>query len=307
MGFQWLPVPPSGYVSGYTFKANAISGDGSTAVGSINQPGGIPYNAWKWTAAGGLVLLSTNGITGATAVNTNGSVIVGNYGTDPESLGAASWNASGTETILSPAQGYEAYGVNGSGNTIVGGGGAFNVPVTWTSGGDGVPLITSASYGSASCISANGSVIAGYYNGGTFKWVSGSLYTLNGATAAAQGISADGSIIVGQESSLAAVWAGGGGGAQAQYLTTPLSNQFSGMAYAANQNGTVVVGANTSSGSQAFIWTLAAGAQPVSSVVSGAPSNLAVATGISSDGKTVVGYSSADANNTIKAWIAYLP
>ncbi len=51
----------------------------------------------------------------------------------------------------------------------------------------------------------------------------------------------------------------------------------------------------------------AAGAQPVPLVVSAAPSTLGAATGISSDGKTVVGYSNADAAGTVKAWIAYLP
>ncbi len=138
-GFQWLPVPSSGYVSGYPFEANAISGDGSTTVGYINQAGGLG-SAWKWTESGGLVLLSTSGITVATAVNTNGSVIVGNYGTDPESLAGVSWNASGTETVLSPAGYYSAFGVNGTGDVIVGGAAPAYLPVTWTSGGAAVPL-----------------------------------------------------------------------------------------------------------------------------------------------------------------------
>jgi uncharacterized membrane protein len=73
-----------------------------------------------------------------------------------------------------------------------------------------------------------------------------------------------------------------------------------------NQNGTVIAGSNTTSG-QAFTWTQAAGAQSVPSVVSTAPSTLAAATGISSDGKTVVGYSRADGNGTTRTWVAYLP
>jgi uncharacterized membrane protein len=305
VGFKYLPVPPSGYISGYTFEANAISGDGSTAVGYISPGPGYSY-AWKWTEAGGLVLLSSNGLSLATAVNTTGSVIVGNYGSDPESMAGVSWNASGTETMLSPAGYYSAYGVNGSGNIIVGGGDPFNLPVTWTSGGDATVLIVGASYGVASCISASGSVIAGYYNGVAFKWVGNANYTLYGTGSDAQGISADGSVIVGQSSGYAAVWPGGAGSVYPQWILTPQSSQFAGMAYAANQNGTVIVGSNTTSG-QAFIWTQAAGAVSVPSVVSTAPSTLTVATGISSDGKTVVGYSSPDGAGTIKAWIAYLP
>jgi uncharacterized membrane protein len=304
VGFKYLPVPPSGYISNYTFKANAISGDGSTAVGYISQPAPT-FNAWKWTEAGGLVVLSTNGFTYATAVNTTGSVIVGQYGTDGESMAGASWNASGVQTILPPAGYYSAYGVNGSGNIIVGGDSPISLPVKWTSGGAATALIPSATSGSGTCISADGSVIAGYYNGVATKWVGNANYTLDGTSPVAQGISADGSVIVGQSSGLAAVWSGSAG-AYAQWILTPQSTQFSGMAYAANQNGTVIVGSNTSSG-QAFIWTQAAGAVSVPSVVSGAPSTLAVATGISSDGKTVVGYSSVDGNGTTKAWIAYLP
>jgi len=307
VGFQWLPVPSSGgYVSGYSFEAAAISGDGSTAVGSIYPAGGSSVNAWKWTEAGGLVLLSTSGMTEATAVNTTGSVIVGNYGTDPESLAGVSWNASGTQTILSPAGYYSAYGVNGSGSIIVGGGSPISLPVKWTSGGAATGLITGATYGTASCISADGSVIAGNYNVGLFKWVNGLLYSLySSGSATAQGISADGSTIVGQNNGVAAVWAGGAANTSAQALTTPQGSQFNGMAYAANQTGSVVVGQNTTSG-QAFFWTLAAGAQPMQSVVLSAPSTLAAATGISADGKTVVGYSAADGSGTIKAWIAYL-
>jgi uncharacterized membrane protein len=220
-------------------------------------------------------------------------------------MGGVSWNAAGDETVLPPNGNYSAFGVNGDGSIIVGGMDPFYLPVKWTSGGDATPLIVGATWGGASCISANGSVIAGVYQVGAFKLVNGLVYSLYG-TGAPQGISADGSIIVGQNSNDAAVWAGGATNSYAQALTTPQGNQFAGMAYAANQNGTVVVGSNTTLG-QAFIWKQSTGALSVPSVVSAAPSTLVVATGISSDGKTVVGYSSADGSSNIKAWVAYLP
>ncbi|XVJ58567.1 MAG: hypothetical protein HEQ23_03855 [Tepidisphaera sp.] len=60
-----------------------LSFDGSVAVGYLTTPGGFTLNAFRWTAAGGITIL-TDGLgsddsTYARATNADGSVVVGDY------------------------------------------------------------------------------------------------------------------------------------------------------------------------------------------------------------------------------------
>ncbi len=163
-------------------KAFGVSGDGSVIVGEA-QDGNNPGNRYavRWTDQGTEVhdlgsLLSGNGVwSTASAVSSNGSVIVGSFGQDSGTTHAFRWTAQGTADIDN--RGSEAYSV-------------------------------------ANAVSGDGSVIVGQLRQGAadraFRWANGQMQTVedwledNGVelggsdfTTTATGVSEDGKVIVG--------------------------------------------------------------------------------------------------------------
>ena len=183
---------------------------------------------------------------------------------------------------------------------------------------------THSSLGTATGTNGDGSVIVGYwaafpYDDPTtfepFEWtnVGGTkALGLGGYSyGAAQAISADGHVAVGVVGGYPARWVDLGS-------PTMLSGTTSGTAWAASQNGSVIVGttgfnggptgSTTSALQQAFIWTAANGLRLLQDIVGTAPSgNIMFATGISADGKTVAGYGIQPTSGYSRGWIAVLP
>ena len=204
-------------------------------------------------------------------------------------------------------------------------------PHYWTAGGgtQAMPGFSSFKRVDVNGVSANGSTIVGttqteYYGSNptnAFRWTStGGRELLSGINTALQSgatdISANGDFIVGYHNATAHApntntgtafrWSAANG--PEDLGTLPGSNGLS-QATAISADGQVVVGNSITAdqvshypyhGSQAFQWTSNGGIQSVGDLPGG--DNYSVATGISADGSTVVGYSSATSGIEGFAW-----
>lgn len=120
------PLPPDGGNIDESYgSAWALSGDGSTVVGLYWRPGSTDgsAHAFKWTAAGGLVGLGSQGASSrANGVNADGSVVVGWSEAIP--LGHAwqptVWDAGGLTVLSDTDMWCEAWAVNDAGDIVVG-------------------------------------------------------------------------------------------------------------------------------------------------------------------------------------------
>jgi probable HAF family extracellular repeat protein len=106
--------------------AYGVSGDGSVVVGEFWRTTGPPYEAFRWTEAGGalaLGLLDPLGFSTAFDVSADGSVVVGGAGT-PAGERAFRWSAGGGMVALPDLAGGEllsaAFGASGDGSLVVG-------------------------------------------------------------------------------------------------------------------------------------------------------------------------------------------
>lgn len=337
-----------GHLGGGTSSAADISGDGLVVVGTSHN--GQEDEAFRWTAATGMLGLGTpaGGSSAANAVSADGSVIVGrfNNGTNDE---AFRWTAAGGLQGLGVLdQGRsEAFGVSADGSVIVGIAGreAENCGFlimkpcpppagteqgfrwTQTTGMVGVGTLPVAGQNGtiARGISADGSVIVGdafgyllfcfpehgggcvYFKSPThaFRWSSATgIQDIagNASNSVANSISGDGVHIVGSAGALgAARWTASEGFISLGLANaTPVANDVS-------FDGSVIVGG----GGQglAFIWrSQAAYLKPVLMMLYGLNLTgwtLTEATGISSDGRTIVG-NGVNPGGKSEAWIASL-
>ncbi|HEY3244808.1 MAG TPA: PEP-CTERM sorting domain-containing protein, partial [Phycisphaerae bacterium] len=175
--FILLPTPPDGNPESGFFgyspasHATAVSADGSVVVGSSTSPD--DYQAFRWTAAGGVEYLGFLAYfySEATGVSPDGSVVVGGSSYD-----SVDW-------------GPEAF--------------------RWTVADGMQPLgfLPGQNQSRAEGVSVNGSVIVGTSWGNVvehFRWAAlGGMQVLNGFPGAycpcgeARAVSADGSVIVG--------------------------------------------------------------------------------------------------------------
>jgi hypothetical protein len=279
--------------------------DGGGAVGWENVGGPIiaVYSPPGTGFAGTNVTLP--GLTGSTddvayAINANSTVAVGSSNGN-----AVRWNLS-ADTITpllsiggaSPASGV-AYGVSDSGNIIIGqvnDTGQGKQAVEWINGGLAhvLPPTSTNNSGSALAVSGDGSTAVGY---------SGVQTTPTGSIA----------------SQTATRWTlSTNGTATALGLGTLSGGQLS-EAVAVNHDGSVVVGwsgsatpdptnASTLAGASAFRWTSTDNIQSVQGLLATAGVNmgswhLTDATGVSSDGRTIVGYGT-NGNNQVIGWLA---
>lgn len=183
--------------------SRALSASGEHAVGSHLCGGGL----FVWSAEHGLALLGLPpGATRASAegVSADGSIVVGtaSYDTFPERSEAFRWTAATGFVglgVLPGAADSRARGISDDGAIVVGDSGGN--AVRWTANG-----IESLGLGSASAVSADGTVVVGW-NGSeeAMRWTAAGgmvgLGHLPGAlTGAATDVSADGSVVVGRES-----------------------------------------------------------------------------------------------------------
>jgi probable HAF family extracellular repeat protein len=292
-------------------KAQAISADGSTVVGESG------YDAWRWTQSGGrqnLGFLPGGDWSDASGVSADGSVVVG---TSDSTLGtqgeAFRWTEAGGMVGLGDMTGgafvSQGLGVSDDGSIVVGMGWSSSgyEAFRWTEAGGMVGLgdLSGGSFYSwAHGISADGSTIVGESEStlGTeaFRWTQSSSMVGLGLMAggehgsSAYDASADGSVIVGF---------GHFGGHFEAFRWTESGGMQSlgeGVAYAVSADGSVEAGYDNG----AFIWDQYNGKRDIKEVLENDYGldltgwTLTMATGISADGSTIVGYG----NNG--AWIA---
>ena len=181
-----------------------------------------------------------------------------------------------------------------------------------------LPVIAGGIFAIANAISADGQSIVGasaYQHGpGThavlwtrsgFMQDLGTLTGFEAGTAGAYGVSADGSVIVGQSSSTepggAFRWTAGLG----MINLGSLGPNWGSAAYAVSADGMIIVGASTSSTTtHAFRWTAADGMQDLG-LLSG--TTFARALDISPDGTVIIGACGLDATSVAVRWTAAGP
>lgn len=296
-------------------NSRAISADGAVIVGNTDT------DAFRWSAATGLVQLGAGFTSVATGVSGDGSIVVGSSETQfPDGNHFYRWTSSTGVQFLGRGT---AEDISADGTTIVGS--RFNQPFRWT---NGTGLVTINSTGYAFAVSADGSVIAGsatvspngYPTAGRWTastgWVN--LGLLPGGTSAsfpvsaATAISSGGDVIggfsrtgvFGEEAPF--LWSQDGGMAKLDVLPTN--------AYARNlvrgisADGAMIVGEAYTP----FIWTSEGGVEDlfqflVARGITGidAFTNLGYIGGISPDGRFITGSGSTVQGN-LEAWIVDL-
>jgi uncharacterized membrane protein len=273
----------------------AVSADGSTVVGG----------RYRWTTAGGLQPLYP--LTTATAVNADGSVIVG-QGDVVDSNGILNdgqpvrWVGGVVQWLgVLPGVVFDtAYGVSGDGSVVVGGNsGRWR----WTAA-NGLEQLPFYAY----AISADGAVVVGDDVGGAVRWTSsaGTQVIAADPYTSARGVSADGSTVVGGTyygNRGAFRWTEAGGLQSLGSLS-----EYSDWAFAVSADGSVIVGGSD----PAFIWDAAHGMRSLRGVLVDELGlnldgwNLRYATGISADGLTIVGRG-VNPSGQEETWIAVIP
>jgi probable HAF family extracellular repeat protein len=309
--------------------ATAISDDGRVVVGQSGA------EAFRWTLAGGMVglgILPGGAFVGSAAsdVSADGSVVVGQaYGAGGE---AFRWSAADGMVGLGNLPGGTssgASGVSANGSVIVGSGRNSSnrqEAFRWTEAGGmvGIGDLPGGSFSSAAGdISAVGSVVVGTSVGTlgfteAFRWTeSEGMIGLGDRPGPAQahgsyahGVSADGSVVVGQRGSQVAFrWTEAEGMLD---LGGPLSTVFAENALDVSADGSVIVGSGQHpSFSEAFVWRADVGVINIENALMVAGIDLTgwqllYASGISADGRTVVG-EAVNPSGQREAWIAVLP
>ncbi|MBY0310712.1 MAG: hypothetical protein K2W85_01440 [Phycisphaerales bacterium] len=299
-----------------------VSGDGTTVVG-LDFPTVGSIRAYRWSRSTGTQqLVGLGGDTLAIAVSSNGSFVVGtSTPTNIQSNRAVRWTSPTTVQSLGTVgtDNYsEARGVNSDGSVIVGTSSTVGTPNSsrafrWTSDGRGagtmssLGVLPSGTISIANGVSGDGNVVAGwgYVNNveRAFRWTQATgmhdLGVVAGFDSAnAQGVSANGSTIVGYSGDLYGSigsrgfrWTLGGG---MQSLGVLTGGEFS-AAFAANADGTMIVGTSTSTvGDRATLWTPTLGLVDLNNYLPSLGADLSgwslsTAYGISLDGSVITG------------------
>ncbi len=312
-------------------RAYGLSADGSAVVGQSGD------QAFRWTQDAGIEGLSDlpgGGFSSkAYAVSTDGSVVVGVGRSETHYYEAFVWSSGGGMQGLgsfgTPTGWSWARGVSADGSVIVGSGhNAFGdkEAFIWTPGGGMQGLDPGGLYNWSDCwaVSADGTVATGTCCPAhleAFRWTQqGGLQQLGDLEGGsleshAEGISADGTVIVGygvSESGREAFrWTGGCG---MEGLGDLPGGNFYSAAYDCSADGAVVVGYGVIStvGHHAFYWTETASMRRLQEVLTDDCGldltgwTLETASSVSDDGLTIVGWGlNPDGNR--EAWLATIP
>lgn len=341
--FAAASLTPLGDLPGgsYSSYATGVSGDGSVVVGGSSYSV-YGNQAFRWTSNSGMVGLGDlpggGFISNANGVNADGSVIVG-WGISDAGQEAFRWTSAGGMVGLGywPSEpGAEpssfATGVSGDGSVVVGIS-LFDYRYAyegfrWTSVGGmgGLGELSAPFYGrEAYGVSSDGSVVVGViesspYDYEAFRWTSasgtvgidGNLFS---GTSGAYGVNADGSVVVGSgtfdSGTQAFRWTSEG----SMVALGVLPGNVSSLARAVSGSGSVVVGYSEDNvGYQrAFRWISGGGMERLWDVLvdhgvnpaADGWTNLAYASGISADGRTIVGTGVRNGNS--EAFAAFIP
>jgi probable HAF family extracellular repeat protein len=299
-----------------------VSGDGRVMAGDYEDSNG-QYLPWKWTEQEGFSALPTYGVPfmshGATALNYDGSVIVG-YVADPSldsRTVAAKWTATGIQPLGLLNDGNSSYAtdVSDDGSAVVGKAtdghnSDAQKAVRWTAAGiqDLGEMPNNPGWYEARAVSGDGNVVIGWFDGGNyeahgFRWTEAGGMTevarlSGGHHAMVRDINRDGSVIVGQADDVGdgiyypIRWTDGGQTATKLEL---LPGAGGADALAVNADGSVVVDyASIGTDDVGFRWTETGGMQSVDDWMRSHGVTIDTplayrATGVSADGKVVVG------------------
>jgi probable HAF family extracellular repeat protein len=313
-------------------SADAVSADGSVVVGSGSLTNGGVEEAFRWTETTGVVPLGfapNSSVSVASAVSADGSVITG-WNNNGE---AYRWTAmTGMVGIGNIGGSTFAYGISADGNVIVGvdENSLRYEPFRWTTDGGMIGLGSlgglQPNYSRAQAVSPDGSIVVGWDRAPSgdeaFRWTAatgmvplGWLSSTSPFTSEAGGVSADGSIVVGDSvvsyspslgiTREAFRWTAATGMVGLGNLPSE-TDSFAG---AITPDGSIIVGA---SGLSTFIWTSSTGMLNLTDIlashgVTGFEGwQLRGATGISADGRTIIGTGNDPAGN-IEGWVVTIP
>jgi probable HAF family extracellular repeat protein len=320
--------------SAFYSAAHGVSADGTAAVGYSATD--LGWEAFRWTPAGGMVSI---GILGgnesyAFATSANGSVVVGTSDIDDFNTIAFRWGPATGLVSLGDFPGGQlgsaARAVSADGSVVAGdgqtdlGGEAFR----WTES-DGMVSLGDLPGGATSSvatgISADGSIVVGMgassLDTEAFIWTAeggmvglGLLYD-DSVSSWARAISLDGSVVVGGDANSL-------GRSEAFFWTSTTGmvgigdlpgGFFSSQAMATSADGRIVVGrGTTATGEEAFLWSEETGMRPLREILEGDYGLdltgwiLTEATGVSADGRTIVGTGRNPFGST-EAWVATVP
>jgi probable HAF family extracellular repeat protein len=247
------------------FGAGAVSNDGSVVAGEHALPN--KFDAFRWTAAHGMVRLPMNI---ASAITADGAMVAG---------GDNWWKTTGQTGIFGPFPGEQdqtsAFGLSGTARAPVAVGAAIK---------------GSNAFGPA------------FH---AFRWTpAGGLQDLGvttGTESFATAISADGLVIVGEARDASGFWRAFRWTASTGMVDIGTLGGPESAAFAANKDGAVIVGASLTSGStgsrHCFVWTAKTGMQDLKTALQAAGVHTAdkwvsleTVDGISADGTVIVGY-----------------
>ena len=317
-----------GWLSNTSYSnANAISADGSVVVGNSGDTNGIKL--FRWTKETGMVGLGSNNQYGsATGVSADGSVVVG--AVESSQGGAFRWTKE-TGMISLGGNTINATGVSADGFVVVGTVKAdFSNPkdqseaFLWTQANGIVPLGSLDNCGNEGCfsgataVSADGSVVVGNSASSStlegFRWTqSTGMQSLSGGVpyrGRANGVSADGSIIVGVDSTRgyeAFRWTQSTG----MVLLDDQNGRIYSEAKAVSADGSIIVGESLFvNRPDAFLWTQKTGMVSLKETLIGEGLDVSgwtlnSATAISADGFTIVG-NGTNPSGQYEAWVANL-
>ncbi len=306
----------------------SVSADGSTVVGWNQLTETSGYEAFRWTWSEGMrglgKLPSEDPWSAAYGTSANGEVVVGMSRGASGYFQAYRWTAVDGMVVIGNFSG-DACSADGS--VVVGtyfdgelgesGGEVYR----WTAseGQVGLGAVDGGRYSEGFDVSADGSVVVGGANSPSghegFRWTADEGMVGLGALdhvhlSQAFGVSADGSVVVGQVSNEELIreafrWTAEDG----MVGLGALPGGDRSTARAVSADGSIVVGGSRGGG--AFIWDAAHGMRPLTQVLTDLGLDMSDwylfrATGVSADGRTIVGYG-AGSDGRLQGWIAYLP
>ena len=285
--------------------ANAVSSDGSLVVGYTLYDS-LQNHATVWSGSGwttktdlGTLKSDNSGDSKANAVSRDGSVVAGVAVNDNGEPHAAIWSGSGwsTKTDLGTLRSdnsgnSEVYAVSDDASVVVGNSQHTNFlyPAThatvwsgngWTTKTDlGAPDVDNLYISSATSVSSDGSVIAGYAsdfglnyraivwsgNGWTTTTYLGTLKADNSGVSRALAVSKDGSMVGGEAENdngekRATVWSGSGWGTKTDLGTLKADNSGASRVSGLSADGNIAVGYadNDNGDTRAAVWNLRGG------------------------------------------------
>ncbi|MBM4108915.1 MAG: hypothetical protein FJ255_08935 [Phycisphaerae bacterium] len=315
-----------------------FAGDDRTFAFGVSLDGGIvggnsgtltSRRGFAWGSGAGFTPLAGVGaFHSATAVSGHGATLGG-----VSNNRAAVWARGGGDPTLMPQTifaGGQVTGLSGDGGLAVG----FGVPIAGPQGAfawltaSGVvqplPSLPGTTSSQANGVSAGGGLIVGAASTpsgpAAWAWTAGGtvpLATPPGATRTwAQGVSFEGARIVGYSGDSASEWATAWdlvGGAWVGEVLGTLPGDVRARARGVSALGRTIVGSSIDGSGdwRAFVWSRSEGMRDLNAVLGGlgvalGSFRLEAATGISADGRTIVGYGVTGAGRT-EGFVAVIP